>query len=38
MRGGGGGRGGARGMMEDPMQHLYESTKTWKHFGVAWQQ
>jgi len=19
-----------------PMQHLYESTKTWKHFGLAW--
>lgn len=21
-----------------PMQHLYESTKTWKHFGLAWGQ
>lgn len=21
----------------NPMQHLYESTKTWKHFTIAWQ-
>lgn len=34
---GGGGRAG-RSVAEDPMQHLYESTKTWKHFGVAYQQ
>jgi hypothetical protein len=33
---GGGGRG--RAMTEDPMQHLYENTKTWKIFGVAYQQ
>lgn len=22
----------------NPMQRLYESTKTWKHFGIAWKQ
>ncbi len=36
MRGGGGG-GGSRAQPEDPMQHLYESTKTWKVFGIAYQ-
>lgn len=37
-RGRGGGRGGNRGKAEDPMQHLYENTKTWKFFGIAYQQ
>ena len=37
-RGGGGGKGGgSRAPAEDPMQHLYESTKTWKVFGIAYQ-
>ena len=36
-RGGGGRSGGARSA-ENPMQHLYESTKTWKQFGLAYQQ
>jgi hypothetical protein len=35
--GGGGGRGGGRGSATNPMEHLYESTKTWKHFGIAYQ-
>ena len=37
--GGGGGRGGrgGSGPKENPMQHLYESTKTWKQFGLAYQ-
>ena len=34
---GGGGRGGGHSATENPMQHLYESTKTWKHFGIAYQ-
>jgi hypothetical protein len=34
---GGGGRSGGRGATENPMQHLYESTKTWKQFGLAYQ-
>ncbi len=43
MRGGspGGGRskGGARsGVQENPLQHLYENTKTWKFFSLAWDQ
>ena len=38
MRGGGGGGGGrSRSQSEDPMQHLYENTKTWKQFGIAYQ-
>jgi len=45
MRGGGGGMGGGgrgghgagRGSTDNPMQHLYESTKTWKHFGIVYQ-
>jgi len=36
MGGRGGGRGGAP--KENPMQHLYESSKTWKQFGLAYQQ
>jgi hypothetical protein len=32
------GGGGTRNISNDPMQHLYETTKTWKHFGLAWQQ
>ena len=40
-RGGGGGRGkggGGRGAQaEDPMQSLYESSKTWKFFGIAYE-
>jgi hypothetical protein len=35
---GGGGRGGRTGQAESPLQHLYESTKTWKFFGLAWNQ
>jgi hypothetical protein len=40
---GGGGRGGNMGSKgsankENPMQHLYEATKTWKQFGVAYRQ
>lgn len=39
MAGRGGGRaGGPHGhSQENPMQHLYESTKTWKQFGLAYQ-
>ena len=39
---GGGGRGGGQkgggrsGPAENPLQHLYESTKTWKYFGIAY--
>jgi hypothetical protein len=36
---GGGGRGGGKGghnPSEDPMQRFYESTKTWKHFCLAY--
>jgi hypothetical protein len=29
--------GGMRMAPQDPMQHLYETTKTWKHFKIAWQ-
>ena len=41
--GGGGGRGGkgskgGGGVAENPLQHLYESTKTWKYFGIAYKQ
>ncbi len=37
MRNGGGiNRGGGRPVADNPMQHLYESTKTWKQFGLAW--
>lgn len=35
---GGGGKGGSKAPAENPMQHLYESTKTWKFFGLAFQQ
>jgi hypothetical protein len=39
--GGGGGRGGGRhgnmGSQDNPKDHLYESTKTWKQFGLAFQ-
>jgi len=37
----GGGRGGGRPSIrqtDNPMDHLYESTKTWKTFGITWQQ
>ena len=38
-RGGGGSRGGGgRNPAEDPLQHLYENTKTWKQFGIAYKQ
>jgi len=34
----GGGKGGGGGRAADtPMEHLYENTKTWKQFGLAWQ-
>ncbi len=41
--GGGGGRGGkgggkGGGTTENPMQHLYESTKTWKYFSIVYKQ
>lgn len=36
-RGGGRGGGGNHNSAQDPMQHLYESTKTWKHFGIVFQ-
>ena len=40
--GGGGGRGGKGGgkssTTENPMQHLYESTKTWKYFSIVYKQ
>lgn len=28
--------GGGRNISGDPLQHLYEMTKTWKHFGLSW--
>lgn len=31
-----GGGGAGRTAAANPMQHLYESTKTWKHFYIAW--
>ena len=34
---GGGGRGGGHGVTENPMDHLYENSKTWKQFGLAYQ-
>jgi hypothetical protein len=40
MHSGGGarsGHGGNRGTSDDPKQHLYENTKTWKHFSIAYQ-
>ena len=36
-RGGGSTKGGGRSVTENPMDKLYESTKTWKQFGVAYQ-
>ena len=33
MRGQGG--GAARSQPENPLQHLYENTKTWKHFNIV---
>ena len=36
MAGRGGGRSGHT-TAENPLQHLYESTKTWKQFGIAYQ-
>ena len=38
-RGGGkgGGKGGGRMQTQDPMQSLYESSKTWKYFGIAYE-
>jgi hypothetical protein len=38
MRNGGGLNrgGGARTNTDNPMQHLYDNTKTWKQFGIAW--
>jgi hypothetical protein len=27
---------GGGGNRENPAQRLYESTKTWKHFAIAW--
>lgn len=30
-------RSGGRNISNDPMQHLYENTKTWKQFGLAYQ-
>lgn len=36
-RGGGRGKsGGKSGPAENPMQHLYESTKTWKRFSIVY--
>ena len=35
-RGGSRSGGAARGVASNPMEHLYESTKTWKQFGLAW--
>ncbi len=29
------GRGGSRNSSDDPMHHYYETTKTWKQFGIA---
>ena len=39
-RGGGGGRGKGAGTRpaENPLQHLYESTKTWKQFDLVYKQ
>lgn len=37
-RSGSGTRGGAGRPADNPMQHLYESTKTWKYFSLAYQQ
>ncbi len=35
---GGGGRGGGKSQSaSNPMEHLYENTKTWKFFGIAYQ-
>ena len=33
--GGGGRSGGGRSAVENPLDHLYNSTKTWKQFGLA---
>ena len=33
-----GGKGGGKGPSENPMQHLYETTRTWKHFALAYKQ
>jgi len=33
-----GGKGGGKGPSENPLQHLYESTKTWKHFSIVYKQ
>ena len=30
-----GGKSAGRSMGENPMQHLYDNTKTWKFFGIA---
>jgi hypothetical protein len=30
-------RGGGHNMSNDPMQQLYENTRTWKQFGLAYQ-
>jgi len=35
MGGGRGNMGSSRGAMQDPLQYLYESTKTWKYFSLA---
>jgi uncharacterized membrane protein YgcG len=37
MGGGGNSRGGGRSAVANPMDHLYENTKTWKIFGLAYQ-
>jgi len=39
-RGGGGGRGkgGGKSPAENPLQHLYENTKTWKQFSLVYKQ
>jgi hypothetical protein len=31
------GRGSSGSSAQDPLQHFYESTKTWKHFGILFQ-
>jgi hypothetical protein len=33
----GGGKGGSKQAATDPMEHMYERTKTWKQFGIAFQ-
>ena len=33
-----GGKGGGKGPSENPLQHLYETTKTWKHFSIVYKQ